>query len=171
MVSVLRILLVPVLIGLILAEDRAASVVAAVIFVVGAMSDGLDGYLARRYDAKTRTGAWLDPLADKVFVAAPVVVLTAQGTFPLWAAVIIVVREVAIAVLRAVLGLRGVSMPASRAAKLKTATQLLAITLYILPLGEAWAGVRLGLLIVAVVLTVVTGVDYAARALRRERAA
>ncbi len=70
MISVLRILLVPVLIGLILAEDRAASVVAAVIFVVGAMSDGLDGYLARRYDAKTRTGAWLDPLADKVFVAA-----------------------------------------------------------------------------------------------------
>jgi CDP-diacylglycerol--glycerol-3-phosphate 3-phosphatidyltransferase len=166
-----RVLLVPFLVILILAEERGASYVAAAILVVGAATDGLDGYLARRHEAATRTGQWLDPLADKILVAAPVITLAALGEFPLWAAVLIVVREVGVSLLRAFLGLRGIGMPASPSAKVKTTLQLVAITLYILPLG-AWAhGLRLGILIAAVVLTVATGLEYAVRAVALLRAA
>lgn len=170
--SVLRALLVPSLVVLILARERTASYVAAAIFVVAAATDGLDGYLARRYSSTTPTGQWLDPLADKILVSAPVVTLAALGEFPVWAAVVIVAREISISVLRVVLGLRGRGMPASPAAKVKTTLQLAAIALYILPLGPSWHDVRLGLLIAAVVFTLVTGVHYVVRAaacLRRAR--
>jgi CDP-diacylglycerol---glycerol-3-phosphate 3-phosphatidyltransferase len=153
-------------VALILIDTRESAVVAAVVFVLGAATDGLDGWLARRYRSTSRTGMWLDPLADKVIVAAACVTLTALGRFPAWATVLILAREVGISVLRAWLGLHGRSMPASRAAKLKTVFQLGAITLYILPLG-AWAhGLRLGVLVAAVALTVVTGVLYLVEAAR-----
>jgi CDP-diacylglycerol---glycerol-3-phosphate 3-phosphatidyltransferase len=148
------------LVILILAQERTESYVAAAVFAVGAATDGLDGYLARRHASSTRTGQWLDPLADKVLVAAPVLTLAALGEFPAWAAVVIVARELGISVLRVLLGLRGRGMPASQSAKLKTTLQLAAIALYILPLGHAWHGLRLGLLIAAVVLTVLTGIRY-----------
>lgn len=160
----LRVLLVPVLVALILARDRSTSYVAALVFVVAAATDGLDGYLARRHASTSRTGQWLDPLADKVLVSAPVITLAALGEFPAWAAVVIVAREIGISLLRVVLGLRGRGMPASPSAKVKTSVQLTAIVLYILPLGSAWDGIKLGLLILAVVLTVVTGIQYVVRA-------
>ena len=156
----LRVFLVPFLIILILAEERTASYVAAAIFVVGAATDGLDGYLARRHAAVTKTGQWLDPLADKILVAAAVITLAAVRDFPIWAAVVIVAREVGVSLLRAYLGLRGIGMPASRAAKVKTTLQLVAITLYILPLGRGADGVKLGFLIAAVSMTVLTGMQY-----------
>jgi CDP-diacylglycerol---glycerol-3-phosphate 3-phosphatidyltransferase len=169
---VLRALLVPFLVILILARERSASYLAAAIFVVGAATDGLDGYLARRYDSTSRTGVWLDPLADKILVATPVLTLAALGEFPVWAAAILVARELAVSLLRMVLGLRGRSLPASRGAKVKTTLQLLAITLYILPLGHGANGLRLAVLIVALVFTVYTGAHYAVQArgwLRRQR--
>ncbi len=171
MVSVLRVLVVPILILLLLTRDRTASYVAAGVFAGAALTDGVDGYLARRFASITRTGQWLDPLADKLLVSAPVLVLAAQGRFPVWAAVVIVARELGVSGLRVWLGLRGRAMPASAAAKLKTTFQLVAITLYILPLGPAASGVKLGLLIAAVVLTVATGADYAVRAFRPRRKA
>jgi CDP-diacylglycerol---glycerol-3-phosphate 3-phosphatidyltransferase len=157
---VVRVFLVPFLVILILAEERTASYIAAGIFVVGAATDGLDGYLARRHSAVTRTGQWLDPLADKILVAAAVITLVAVRDFPVWAAVAIVIREVGISLLRAYLGLRGIGMPASRAAKVKTTLQLVAVTLYILPLGDGAHGVKLGFLIAAVTMTVATGLGY-----------
>jgi CDP-diacylglycerol---glycerol-3-phosphate 3-phosphatidyltransferase len=162
---------VPILIALILAGGRAGSVVAAAVFVIGAASDGLDGYLARRFDTSTKTGQWLDPLADKALVAAPLITLSALGRFPVWAAVVIIAREVLVAVLRVVLGSRGRSMPATVPAKVKTFAQIAAITLYLLPLGSWADGVKFGVLLVAVALTVWTGVQYAARAVGWLRAA
>jgi CDP-diacylglycerol--glycerol-3-phosphate 3-phosphatidyltransferase len=163
-------LLVPVLVVLIVANRRPASYAAAAVFAVGALTDGVDGYLARRFASVTRTGQWLDPLADKLFVSAPVLALTALGRFPVWAAAVIVARELGISALRVYLGLRGRAMPASGAAKVKTLVQLLAITLYILPLGPGAHDPRLAVLVVAVALTVATGADYAVRSLgpRRE---
>jgi CDP-diacylglycerol--glycerol-3-phosphate 3-phosphatidyltransferase len=163
--------LVPFLIVLITAQERAASFAAAAIFVVGAASDGLDGYIARRYATVSRTGQWLDPLADKILVLAPVLTLAFLGRFPLWAAVIVTVREVGIAVLRAVLGLRGRSMPAVPLAKVKTLLQLLAITLYILPLGAGLDLTKLTALVIALAVTLYTGVRYAVRAIPWLRAA
>jgi CDP-diacylglycerol--glycerol-3-phosphate 3-phosphatidyltransferase len=98
-----------------------------------------------------------------VLVAAPVITLTALGDFPVWAAVIIVVREVGVVALRVFAGARGRSMPASVWAKVKTTLQLVAITLYILPLGHDARGLRLTMLVAAVALTVWTGVQYASR--------
>jgi CDP-diacylglycerol---glycerol-3-phosphate 3-phosphatidyltransferase len=166
-----RIALVPFIVWLILVQRRWASDAAAALFVVGAASDGLDGYLARKYDLTTRTGQWLDPLADKVLVAAPVLTLLALGRFPAWAAAIIIARELAIVVVRIVLGTRGRSMPATMPAKLKTLLQLFAITLYILPLGASWDDTKLWTLVAALLLTVVTGVQYMIQAvgwLRRQ---
>ncbi len=162
-VSVVRVLLTPLLVWLILLETETASFIAAVVFVVGAFTDALDGYLARRHAMVTTTGIWLDPLSDKVFVGVPIVAMTAIGTFPVWAAAIIIAREVAVSLLRAYLGSRGTSMPASIVAKMKTATQLLAIALYLLPLGEGLDWLRLAVLIVAVALTVYSGVEYFVR--------
>ena len=161
----MRVLLVPFLVVLILARERSTSYLAAVIFVVGAATDGLDGYLARRYDSTTRTGIWLDPLADKILVATPVITLAALGEFPVWGAVILVARELAVSLLRVILGFQGRSMPASRAAKVKTTVQLLAITLYILPLGDGADGLRLTVLVAALALTVYTGAQYAFQAM------
>ena len=154
---------------LVLAETKAASYAATAVFVAGGLSDFLDGYLARRYGASTLTGAWLDPLSDKLLMAAAVISLTAVGRFPVWAAVIIIVREAAVSALRAYLGTRGISMPASRVAKWKTATQITAIGLYMLPLSSSADGVKLAVLIVAVVITVYSGVDYFLRAAGRAR--
>jgi len=163
------VLLVPFLVILIQAQERSASYLAAAIFVLGAATDGLDGYLARRYDSTTRTGVWLDPLADKILVTAPVLTLAALDEFPVWGAGILVARELAISLLRGVLGLQGRSMPASRAAKIKTTLQILAITLYILPLGHGANGLRLAILVVALVFTVYTGAHYAVQAFGRRR--
>lgn len=167
LISIFRILLVPVLVVLVADGSRAASFAAAAVFVVGALTDGLDGYLARRYDSVTRTGQWLDPLSDKVFVSAPVITLTMLDRFPAWAAAVIVVREIAVSLLRAYLGTRGRAMPASWLGKAKTAAQLLAILIHLLP-GAVDAIDPVGgiVVVVAVVLTVWSGVDYAFRAAR-----
>jgi CDP-diacylglycerol---glycerol-3-phosphate 3-phosphatidyltransferase len=144
---------------LVLSGSDTASVVAAAVFVFGALTDGLDGYLARRYAGATRVGQWLDPLADKILVTAPVIAMTATGEFPVWAAVVIVLREFVVFLLRAWLGTRGVSMPASPWGKVKTAVQMLLVPLYLLPL-EGAEGLRLAVLWIAVVLTVWSGLDY-----------
>ncbi len=164
LLSAFRVLLVPVLVALLLTRARAADWAAAGVFVLGALTDGLDGYLARRWDGSTRTGQWLDPLADKLLVGAPILTLTALGRFPVWAAVVIVGREVLVTGLRSFLGTRGKAMPASRAAKVKTMLQLAAITMYVLPLSSAFDGTKLAVLIAAAVMTVGTGADYLVRA-------
>jgi CDP-diacylglycerol--glycerol-3-phosphate 3-phosphatidyltransferase len=151
---------------LILWDRPAGELIAAALFAVAAATDGLDGYLARRYASTTATGQWLDPLADKVLVAAPIVTLTALGRFPLWAAGIIVARELGVSLLRAWLGSRGRAMPASGWGKVKTAAQLAAVLLYLLPLGPGADDLRLWTLVVAVALTVWSGLDYAVRAAR-----
>jgi CDP-diacylglycerol--glycerol-3-phosphate 3-phosphatidyltransferase len=151
---------------LILWNRPAGEVIAAALFVIAAGTDGLDGYLARRYAATTATGQWLDPLADKILVAAPIVTLTALGRFPLWAAIIIVARELGVSLLRAWLGSRGRAMPASVWGKVKTAAQLAAVTLYLLPLGSGADPLRVWTLVVAVALTVWSGLDYAFKASR-----
>jgi CDP-diacylglycerol--glycerol-3-phosphate 3-phosphatidyltransferase len=154
-----------------LAKRDATDVAAAAVFAVGAWTDLLDGYLARRWEISSRTGAWLDPLADKLLVGAPIVTLTAVGRFPLWAAVVILVREALVTGIRIYLGSRGTGMPASRIAKWKTLVQLTAIFLYILPLPDAWSVPKLTVLTIAAALTVITGADYLVAAFRSTRSA
>lgn len=166
-ISVLRILLVPVLVVLILSRARPAAYLAAALFVLAAVTDGLDGYLARRHAAITRLGQWLDPLADKALVTAPVIAMVIVGTFPVWAAAVIVAREFAVSLLRAWLGTRGRAMPASSWGKVKTTAQMLVVPLYLVP-GPAGPVLeaRFWLLVVAVALTLWSGIDYFWRAFR-----
>jgi CDP-diacylglycerol--glycerol-3-phosphate 3-phosphatidyltransferase len=162
--------LAPVLIVLVLSGDDAAGTIAAVVFVFGALTDGLDGYLARRYTGSTRIGVWLDPLADKILVSAPIIALSVTGEFPAWAAAVIVGRELAVSLLRAWLGTRGVGMPASPWGKAKTAVQMLLVPLYLLPLGAGADMAKRVVLALAVALTLWSGLDYFLRAGRRVKA-
>jgi CDP-diacylglycerol--glycerol-3-phosphate 3-phosphatidyltransferase len=168
-VSTFRIVLVPVIVVLLAAQTDATSYAAAAVFVAGGMTDSLDGYLARRHGTSTATGQWLDPLSDKLLVSAAALTLTALGRFPVWAAVIIVAREVIVSALRVVVGARGASMPASDIAKVKTWVQIVAITMYILPLSHGADDAKLAALIVAVIVTVFSGIDYFLRPRFRAR--
>jgi CDP-diacylglycerol---glycerol-3-phosphate 3-phosphatidyltransferase len=160
-VSVVRILLIPVVVALIARDTQPTRWLAAAVFTVGAASDFLDGYLARRHQMTTPTGAWLDPLSDKLFVAIPAIALSLGGEFPWWATVAIVARELAVTWLRWRLDQRGgVSMPASRVAKLKTASQLVAIGLSIAPLADMWDATVLVITVIAVALTLYSGWEY-----------
>jgi CDP-diacylglycerol--glycerol-3-phosphate 3-phosphatidyltransferase len=140
------------------------------LFVVGAASDFLDGYLARRHEMTTATGAWLDPLSDKLLVAVPAVVLAAQGLFPGWAAALIVGREVLVALLRWRLDKQGVSMPASKVAKAKTVSQLVAVGMAIAPLAAAWDRAEFLAVLAAVGLTTYSGAEYLLTSRHRVRA-
>ena len=141
-------------------DEPGSRWLAFVVFVVGALSDLVDGYLARRHAMTTATGAWLDPLSDKLFVIVPAVALSMQDAFPWWATAVIVLREVAVSILRWRLDQRGVSMPASRAGKAKTFSQVSAVGLSIAPLSSSWDPLVTTVIVIAVVLTIASGLEY-----------
>ena len=159
-VTVLRLLLAMPLLGFIAAGGASFWALSAWI-ALGA-SDGIDGYLARR-QGTTRSGAFLDPLADKVLVLGAGWALVAAGSFWWVPVALITAREVGISVLRSVYGRRGLAIPARLSAKVKTVTQEVAIGFALLPIDHGavdWLA-RFGLW-VAVVLTVGTGIAYVA---------
>jgi len=158
--SIGRILLIPIVVLLLELDRDDARWLALVVFVVGALSDLVDGYLARRHQMTTPVGAWLDPLSDKLFVIVPALALALRAEFPWWAAAVIVLREAAVSLLRWRLDRQGVSMPASRAGKVKTLSQVCAVGLSIAPLAPAFDPLVLAVVIVAVVLTVASGLEY-----------
>ena len=159
-VSLGRIVLIPVVVFLVSVGRPEASWLALVVFLVGALSDLVDGYLARRHAMTTAVGAWLDPLSDKLFVIVPAVALSLLAEFPWWATAVIVLRELAVSLLRWRLDRRGVSMPASRAGKAKTLSQVTAVALSIAPLSAAYDGPVLAVIVVAVALTIWSGLEY-----------
>jgi CDP-diacylglycerol---glycerol-3-phosphate 3-phosphatidyltransferase len=155
-----RIGLIPIVVVLLATDHPETRWLALLVFAVGALSDLADGYLARRHSMTTSVGAWLDPLSDKLFVIVPAVALTVQGDFPWWATATIVLREVAVSLLRWRLDLRGVSLPASRAGKAKTFSQISAVGLSIAPLPSGFDPLVLAVIVIAVVLTVISGIEY-----------
>lgn len=161
LISVVRILLIPVIVILVLREATLAAWVSVALYALGGLSDGLDGYLARRHDLKTSTGAWLDPLSDKLFVVVPAIFLSVAGEFPWWATAVFGVRELAVTLLRWYLDARGgVSMPASFPAKAKTFMQLSAVGLAMMPLPSGFDPFVLAMTLLAVGLTLYTGAEY-----------
>ena len=158
LVTVARIAASPVFIVMIVSWG-ARWATFAVGFVI-AMTDYLDGWLARRH-GPTRTGAFLDPLADKVFVLGGMAALVWNGQFHVVPVVIIAVRELAISAYRSRAGRRGISIPATKLAKWKTFTQLWAIGFAVMPpLATDAHWVATLTLWVAVALTVWTGWSY-----------
>ena len=163
-----RIAAVPVVAGLLLMGGNGARWTALGIYVVAAITDFLDGYLARRWQQQSSLGRMLDPIADKVLVAVVLLVLCADDILRgghIWAAVIILSREVLVSGLREYLGELQVSVPVTQIAKWKTTVQLVAIGFLIAgPAGDTvlpyTTQMGIGMLWIAAALTLYTGYDY-----------
>jgi CDP-diacylglycerol--glycerol-3-phosphate 3-phosphatidyltransferase len=143
---------------LVLIYQRGASWLTVALWFAITASDSLDGWLARR-DGATRSGAFLDPLADKTIVLGGLAVLAARGDIWWWPVLLIAAREIGISIYRSVAGRRGVVLPAQRLGKYKAFTQYGAVGLVILPITESWVGVQQLCLMVSVFLTVVSGLQ------------
>jgi CDP-diacylglycerol---glycerol-3-phosphate 3-phosphatidyltransferase len=165
--TVLRLVLVPVFVIFLVQPGDGWRIAAFVAFAVASLTDLLDGELARRRGLITDFGKIADPIADKALTGSALVTLSLLGEVPWWATVLILVRELAVTGLRFWVIRRGV-IAASRGGKAKTILQLVAISLYILPGPPNW--LRAVAMDAAVVLTLVTGIDYALRAMRLRRA-
>ncbi len=174
--TVVRLLMVPLLGWLLLAEGGHTwgyRLAACAVFVIAMVTDSIDGDLARRHGLVTDVGKVLDPIADKALTGMALIGLSIIGIVPWWVTVLILVRELGITVVRFAVIRHGV-MPAGRGGKLKTMLQAAALTLLLFPLeslpgGSVWLTVAYVVLGAALVVTLVTGVDYLnqARELRR----
>jgi CDP-diacylglycerol--glycerol-3-phosphate 3-phosphatidyltransferase len=166
-----RMALVPVFLLALFAGDGHETrwrIIAFVIFAAAVITDRVDGALARSFDLVTEFGKLADPIADKALIGAALIGLSLLGDLPWWVTIVILVREIGVTILRFAVLRRGV-IPASRGGKLKTLVQALAIGLFVLPLSGAWLTGAWVLMWAAVVLTVVTGLDYVVSALRDGR--
>ncbi len=156
--TVMRILLVPVLVVALLASAHEGDVFAAIVFAAASATDFVDGYLARSRNSVTTFGKLMDPLADKLLIVAALLALVSLDRLPAWVAMVIIARELAVTVLRMGATQAGVIIPASNLAKAKTCIQIAAILSVIAVHGHpAWLEV---LVYAAVVITVVSGLDY-----------
>jgi CDP-diacylglycerol--glycerol-3-phosphate 3-phosphatidyltransferase len=121
-------------------------------------SDSLDGFLARR-DGATRSGAFLDPVADKLIVLGGLAVLADRGVFPWWAVAVVATREIGISLYRSIAGRRGIVLPAQRLGKFKAFTQYCSVGFVLLPWTADYLGFQQCVLALAVTLTVVSGLQ------------
>jgi CDP-diacylglycerol---glycerol-3-phosphate 3-phosphatidyltransferase len=169
--TLLRLVLVPIFLLALFAKDgheTAFRLVAFVIFTLACITDRLDGLLARNYGMATEFGAFVDPIADKTLVGSALIGLSMLGDLPWWVTVVIMAREIGVTVLRLAVIRRGV-IPASWGGKVKTVVQAVAIGLFVLPLAgplRVAAAVVMG---AAIVLTIVTGIDYVVSTVREVR--
>ena len=156
--TLLRILLVPVVVVALLDETPNGDAIAAGVFALAALTDGLDGYIARSRDAITTFGKLIDPIADKLLVTAALVTLVSLQRLEAWVAMVIIAREFAVTALRGLAAERGIGIQASWLGKLKTILQIAAI-IALIATDPAPLAVDL-LVYLAVAVTVISGVDY-----------
>ncbi|MEU9092243.1 CDP-diacylglycerol--glycerol-3-phosphate 3-phosphatidyltransferase [Streptomyces sp. NPDC048428] len=172
LLTMARLVLVPGFVVLLLHDggyDPAWRSIAWAAFAVAMITDVFDGHLARKYDLVTDFGKIADPIADKAIMGAALICLSYLGDLPWWVTGVILFRELGITVLRFWVIRHGV-IPASRGGKMKTLAQGTAVGMYVLALTGPLATMRFWVMAVAVVLTVVTGLDYVRQAvvLRRQ---
>ncbi|QRO86663.1 CDP-diacylglycerol--glycerol-3-phosphate 3-phosphatidyltransferase [Kytococcus sedentarius] len=162
--TVLRILMVPVFVWLLLRDPGAGGEHlelwwAFAVFALAAITDRIDGDLARRHNLITSFGKIADPIADKALIGSALICLSAIDLLPWWVTIVILARELLITVVRFVVIRYGV-MAASRGGKLKTVLQSVAVGLMLMPVGGVVATIAWVVMLAAVVVTVVTGIDY-----------
>jgi len=169
--TVARLFMVPVFAVLLLSarNDHAGwRYAATAVFVAASLTDRVDGAIARRRGTVTDFGKIADPIADKALIGTALISLSALSDLPWWVTIVTMVREIAVTLLRFWVIRRGV-IAASRGGKVKTVLQAVAIGLYLLPLTGVLASARAYLMAIAVIVTLATGVDYVARAVRLRR--
>ncbi len=170
-ITISRILLIPVFMAFLLSKTSLTylgvtiqwgAVVAGLIFVLAAVTDGIDGYIARSRGLVTSVGQLLDPLADKLLISAALISLVGLGRLSAWIAVVIIGREFAVTGLRMSAAVNHIVIPAGKWGKIKTVTQIVAIVFLIIkipvPVYGPWLeNILIG---IALVMTVVSGIDY-----------
>ncbi|MBF6329560.1 CDP-diacylglycerol--glycerol-3-phosphate 3-phosphatidyltransferase [Nocardia transvalensis] len=166
--TVARILIVPLFLLALFAaggHDTGWRFAATALFAVAAITDRIDGQLARKYGLVTDFGKLADPIADKALIGAALIGLSILGDLAWWITLVICAREIGVTLLRLAVVRRGV-IPAGRGGKLKTLMQSLAIGVLLLPLSGVFAAAGMALMYVALLLTVATGLDYVVQAAR-----
>ena len=157
--TVLRILLVPVMVVALTSELPGGSAIAAGVFAAAAITDGLDGYIARSRQSVTTFGKVMDPVADKLLIAAALISLVSLDRLAPWVAMVIIAREFAVSGLRIAAGQQGVVIPASMLGKVKTIVQVAAVLALIAVDDTRQVWVQ-ALVYAMVLLTVASGADY-----------
>jgi CDP-diacylglycerol---glycerol-3-phosphate 3-phosphatidyltransferase len=156
--TVLRIMLVPVLVVALLGNTPAGDVLAAIVFALASLTDFVDGRLARAQDSVTTFGKLMDPLADKLLIIAALISLVSLHRLPAWVAMVIITRELAVTMLRMGATQVGVTLAASTLGKVKTCLQIAMVLAVIAVHGQpTWVQ---ALIYVTVIVTVVSGLDY-----------
>jgi len=175
-ITVIRILIAPIVLWLMVIDAGELGVwrfVAAGLFILAISTDGIDGVIARRRNLITNSGILLDPVADKALTGAAFIGLAWLAELPWWVVIVVLGREVLITVFRMIMIPKRV-IPASRGGKAKTLSQAVALASWLAPLSVFWGDwvsvINNWLMGLAVVLTVVTGVDYLVRGLRPQKA-
>lgn len=164
--TIMRIILIPLFVIFLLVKIPHGEYLAALVFIIAAVTDSLDGYLARKWKQITKLGILLDPLADKLLITAALISLVELNKVAGWIAIVILGREFAVSGLRAVKAEEGIVIAASKLGKIKTTSQIIAVLLIILqdlyrsitvlPLG-IWA------MYIALAITVISGIEYFCR--------
>ena len=154
-ITLVRMVMIPFFIAALLIDFPYHQPLAAALFIIASLTDSLDGYLARSRNLVTDFGKFMDPLADKVLVAAALLFLIQAGRVEAWLVIIIITREYAISIIRAIAATNGKVIAASGGGKIKTVTQMLAIIMLLLsmPFGDI-------MMYVCVALTLYSGVEY-----------
>lgn len=162
-ITIFRVFLIPVFMIVLYSGNPNSNIYAGIIFIFASLTDTLDGYIARSRNLITDFGKFVDPLADKLLVSAALISLVGMQKIPAWVVVVIIAREFTITGFRTIAASEGVTIAASKWGKIKTITQLLAISLILL---DNWPFRNLGIrmdqimLYLSLIFTVISGVDY-----------
>jgi len=162
-ITLLRVLLVPIFIIVFNLDIPNSNYIAAVIFIFAAITDSLDGYIARSQNLVTNFGKFADPLADKVLTSAALILLVGTGKIPSWIVIVIIAREFTITGFRVIAASEGVTIAASSWGKIKTITQLVSIILLLInnfPFNYINIPMDMITLYLALLFTIISGVDY-----------
>jgi CDP-diacylglycerol---glycerol-3-phosphate 3-phosphatidyltransferase len=162
-ITLFRISIIPALFFLLLSPGPGGSLFIAALFVLAAITDLLDGYIARRYQLVTTMGKFLDPIADKLIVNTAMILMIPIGRTPAWIVAIIIIRDFTVDGMRSIASSDGIVIPASRLGKQKTLCQICAVTALMIHypfLGMDTHVVGTALLYFALILTLYSGFDY-----------
>jgi CDP-diacylglycerol--glycerol-3-phosphate 3-phosphatidyltransferase len=163
LLSISRILAVPVFIVLMLEPTPLRALLAGIVFSIASATDWLDGYLARKWGQVTKIGKLLDPVADKILVASALIMLVDIARIPSWIAIVIIGREIAITGLRAMAASEGIIIPAESVGKVKVGAQITAVLCLVLDyhLGTDWiSDIGRIALWIAMILAIYSGMQY-----------
>lgn len=162
-ITIFRVFLVPVFLIVLYLDFPYNNLVATAVFILAALTDTLDGYLARSRNLVTNFGKFVDPLADKILTSSALIALVELNRVPAWVVIIIIAREFIITGFRVLAASEGVTIAASPLGKFKTITQLIAIPLLLLnnsPFNSTGIRVDLFMIYLALFFTIVSGMDY-----------